>query len=59
MFMGQRFTKPPSHFLLNPRGLAYLLGDLDLPVHGFRGSQHQITRKLDLNYDARAVVEGC
>ncbi|XP_077531670.1 uncharacterized protein LOC144144178 [Haemaphysalis longicornis] len=42
--MGQRFTKPPSHFLLNPRGLAYFLGDLDLPVHGFRGSQHQITR---------------
>ncbi|XP_077546136.1 uncharacterized protein LOC144158846 isoform X1 [Haemaphysalis longicornis] len=44
--MGQRFTKPPSHFLLNPRGLAYFLGDLDLPVHGFRGSQHQITHRV-------------
>ncbi|XP_077558016.1 uncharacterized protein LOC144173484 [Haemaphysalis longicornis] len=33
---------PETSFLLG--GLAYFLGDLDLPVHGFRGSQHQITR---------------
>lgn len=39
-------------------GLAYLLGIRDLPVDSFRDSQRRIGLKLDLGYDAQAVVEG-